>query len=180
MGAIERLTFRGLPLFFFLLHRSRFGPAFNRTSHALTPADGHASSRLAQDMARGIAGSQGQWVPSENLPHQTSHTRAQQQQASVERLAAAMRTSALIADRKYRLTTYPKCFVGSEAAQWMIESKFARDIDEAVSLGNQLFKGNFIHHCLDDHDEFKPDYLFYKCGASDFVPSIVKNHFQLP
>lgn len=65
-----------------------------------------------------------------------------------------------IKDRKYRLTTYPLCFIGSEAVKWM-EKQYILSKSEVIRLGQQLIDLKIIHHVTDSHD-FKDDYLFYR------------------
>lgn len=65
-----------------------------------------------------------------------------------------------IKDRKYRLTTYSKCFIGLEAVQWM-EKEYILSKSEAIRLGQELIDLKIIHHVTDDHD-FKNDYFFYR------------------
>ncbi|BAQ64687.1 hypothetical protein GM3709_1452 [Geminocystis sp. NIES-3709] len=65
-----------------------------------------------------------------------------------------------IKDRKYRLTTYHKCFVGSEAIEWM-EKRYILSKSEAIRLGQELIDLKIIHHVTDDH-EFKNGFFFYR------------------
>ncbi|WP_330202277.1 hypothetical protein [Cyanobacterium sp. Dongsha4] len=65
-----------------------------------------------------------------------------------------------IKNRNYRLKTYPLCFIGSEAVNWM-EKKYDISKAEALKLGQTLINEKIIHHVTDNHD-FKNDYLFYR------------------
>ncbi|MEL7351882.1 MAG: mechanosensitive ion channel domain-containing protein [Cyanobacteria bacterium J06560_5] len=65
-----------------------------------------------------------------------------------------------IRDRKFRLTTYATCFIGSEAVTWMVKSQKATRA-EAVRLGQLLVERGIIHHVIDEHN-FKDEYLFYR------------------
>ena len=65
-----------------------------------------------------------------------------------------------IKDRRYKLTNYPQCFVGSEVVEW-IEKKYLLSKSEAIRLGQELMDLKIIHHVTDDH-EFKSSYLFYR------------------
>ncbi|MEL6553393.1 MAG: mechanosensitive ion channel domain-containing protein [Cyanobacteria bacterium J06621_11] len=64
-----------------------------------------------------------------------------------------------IRDRKFRLTTYPSCFVGSEAVAWIAKTQRATHA-EAIRLGQMLIELGIIHHVTDEHG-FKDEYLFY-------------------
>lgn len=65
-----------------------------------------------------------------------------------------------IKNRNYRLKTYPKCFIGSEAVQWLMKT-YQTSKAEAIKLGQNLIEQRIIHHVTDDHD-FKSDNLFYR------------------
>ncbi|MGV2831328.1 hypothetical protein [Myxosarcina sp. GI1(2024)] len=62
--------------------------------------------------------------------------------------------------RRYRLKVYPKCFVGSEAVEWM-QSNLKLTKKQAVRLGQRLIDENLVHHVLDQH-KFADDFLFYR------------------
>ncbi len=63
--------------------------------------------------------------------------------------------------RSYRLRTYKRCFVGSEAVQWLINNKLANSTEAAELLGNKLLELGFIHHVLYEHP-FRNKFLFYR------------------
>ena len=65
-----------------------------------------------------------------------------------------------IKDRRYRLTLFPSCFIGSEAVEWM-EKQYAVSKSEALRLGQELIQLKIIYHVTNDHD-FKNDFLFYR------------------
>ncbi len=65
-----------------------------------------------------------------------------------------------IKDRRYRLTSYPQCFVGNEVVKW-IEAKYSLSKPEALRLGQELIDLKIIHHVADEHD-FRDDYFFYR------------------
>ena len=71
-----------------------------------------------------------------------------------------------VQDRTYRLKTYDNCFVGEEAAQWMIDAGFADTTQQAEVLGNLMLEAGVFHHVLRDHD-FKCDYLFYRFAEDE-------------
>lgn len=64
-----------------------------------------------------------------------------------------------IRDRRFRLTRYPNCFVGSEAVAWIVRTQKATHA-EAVRLGQLLVERGIIHHVTDEHS-FKDENLFY-------------------
>ncbi len=54
-------------------------------------------------------------------------------------LVGAMKAGVEMKERKYRLKSYPNCFVGQEAVDWMLVNLPIRDREEAVQLGNKVF-----------------------------------------
>lgn len=81
-------------------------------------------------------------------------------------LAAQLRAAFDVRDRRYGLPprNYPKCFVGTEAVQQMINGGFAIDADDAVRIGNLLLQAGEFSHVLNEHP-FKNEFLFYRFSA---------------
>ena len=64
-----------------------------------------------------------------------------------------------IADRRYRGRKYSACFVGQDAAAWIMRSyRLARA--DAVSLGQRLVDLYLVHHVVDEHDFIDGDYFY--------------------
>ncbi|MEO1350093.1 MAG: mechanosensitive ion channel protein [Cyanobacteria bacterium J06635_15] len=80
----------------------------------------------------------------------------------LKQLVAAMRNvgGIQIKDRQFHLKTYRRCFVGSEAVDWLV-SYLSISRKEAVQLGQRLIDENWIHHVLDDQ-AFQDEYFFYR------------------
>lgn len=57
-----------------------------------------------------------------------------------------------VKDRKYRLTTYKRCFTGNGAVKAMINNNLATDKEAAIKLGQSLLEKGVFHHVLGDHD----------------------------
>ena len=71
-------------------------------------------------------------------------------------------TGVAVKDRRYRLSSYAKCFVGSEAVTWMLANfDDVHSREDAVAVGQQLLAARTFHHVCDEH-EFKDDKLFYR------------------
>ena len=71
-----------------------------------------------------------------------------------------------IQDRRHRLAVYPRCFVGSEAVDWLLRTaELTRG--EAVALGQRLIDRGFVRHVLDEHG-FRDGNFFYgfRTGSS--------------
>ncbi len=82
-------------------------------------------------------------------------------QLELDELSRMMREGLDIRDRKYRFRTYRKCFVGTEACQWLVAAEIASDYEQAVLIGNMLLRRGVFHHVVKEHD-FKNEYLFYR------------------
>ncbi len=64
-----------------------------------------------------------------------------------------------VQDRRHRLAVYPRCFVGSEAVDWLLRTaELTRG--EAVALGQRLVDRGFVRHVLDEHG-FRDGAFFY-------------------
>ncbi|PXF41611.1 Vacuolar membrane-associated protein IML1 [Gracilariopsis chorda] len=70
-----------------------------------------------------------------------------------------------LSDRRWRLSTYSKCFVGKEAVQWMVDN-LSLDRKAAVETGQKLMDAGIMHHVT--HSEpFSDDYFFYRFQEDD-------------
>lgn len=74
------------------------------------------------------------------------------QDLQLDALVAGLKKNLSIKDRRYRLTIYRNCFVGSEAVQWMLTSGTAQTRQDAVSLGLLMQEAGLIEHCVRDHE----------------------------
>jgi hypothetical protein len=73
-----------------------------------------------------------------------------------------------IADRRHLLTVYPRCFVGSEAVDWLVE-QLDLTRAEAVALGERLVECGDVRHVLDEHG-FRDGRFFYRFVGEDARP----------
>jgi potassium efflux system protein len=85
----------------------------------------------------------------------------------VDALAARMRASdgIAIADRRHLFNTYPRCFVGAEAVEWLMRREDLSRGD-ALQLGQRLVERGIIHHVLDEHP-FRDGAFFYRFYQDD-------------
>jgi EAL domain-containing protein (putative c-di-GMP-specific phosphodiesterase class I) len=65
-----------------------------------------------------------------------------------------------IRQRMWRVHSYPACFVGSEAVDWLVKHEGLTRAD-ALRLGRRLMALGHIRHVSDEHD-FKDAHLFYQ------------------
>ncbi|MFG6103472.1 mechanosensitive ion channel [Leptothoe sp. EHU-05/26/07-4] len=84
------------------------------------------------------------------------------QDALLERLVKQMRSEngLNIQNRRFRLTVYPNCFIGSETVTWLAKTQNATR-EAAVRIGQALVEQGIFHHVTDEHP-FKDEYLFYR------------------
>lgn len=80
----------------------------------------------------------------------------------LKQLVAAMRDigGIQIKDRQFHLKTYPQCFVGAEAVDWLA-NHFNTSREQAMQVGKRLMDENWIHHVVDEQP-FQDDYFFYR------------------
>lgn len=80
----------------------------------------------------------------------------------IEALVRAMREpgGVEIEDRRHRMNLYPRCFVGSEAVEWLMQTQNCSR-EDAIDLGQLLVERGIIHHVLDEQP-FRDDYVFYR------------------
>jgi hypothetical protein len=62
--------------------------------------------------------------------------------------------------RPYKLKLYHRCFVGSEAVEWMMKN-LQMSREEAVVFGQKLVDKKILHHVCDEHP-FKDENFFYR------------------
>ena len=67
-----------------------------------------------------------------------------------------------VKDRRFRLKTYPSCFVGAEAVDYMVTSKIAESRQDAVRIGKALAREFFLFEHVTKEHLFEDKYLFYR------------------
>ena len=77
-----------------------------------------------------------------------------------------LRNSLEIKDRRYHLRSYPKCFLGTDAVNSLIQLGIASDAHDAIAIGNLLLSQGMFSHVTKDH-EFKDQELFYRFTEDD-------------
>uniref|UniRef100_A0AAQ5YI64 Phosphatidylinositol-3,4,5-trisphosphate-dependent Rac exchange factor 2 n=1 Tax=Amphiprion ocellaris TaxID=80972 RepID=A0AAQ5YI64_AMPOC len=99
-----------------------------------------------------------------------------------EKLYHLMTKGNLIKDRKRKLTTFPKCFLGrdkdyhlrtyksvvmaNKLIDWLIAQGDCRTREEALILGVELCDNGFMHHVL-EKSEFKDEPLLFRFFADE-------------
>uniref|UniRef100_A0A8C8SHQ7 Phosphatidylinositol-3,4,5-trisphosphate dependent Rac exchange factor 1 n=1 Tax=Pelusios castaneus TaxID=367368 RepID=A0A8C8SHQ7_9SAUR len=72
----------------------------------------------------------------------------------------------LIKDRRRKLSTVPKCFLGNEFVSWLMEIGEISKPEEGVNLGQALLENGLIHHVSDKH-HFKNEQVMYRFRYDD-------------
>jgi potassium efflux system protein len=70
-----------------------------------------------------------------------------------------------IEDRRHLLRTYPRCFVGRQAVDWLCGHE-GLSRTEAVDLGQRLVERGVLHHVLDEHP-FRDGTFYYRFRADE-------------
>ncbi|KAA8499526.1 Phosphatidylinositol 3,4,5-trisphosphate-dependent Rac exchanger 1 protein [Porphyridium purpureum] len=83
-------------------------------------------------------------------------------QIDLFQVATRMRASVEVKSRLYGAKRYPDCFIGHEAAQWMVDCGLCSDAQEAVYLGNLLVNAGLIFHVVDEVDFRADKKMFYQ------------------
>ncbi|XP_040837287.1 phosphatidylinositol 3,4,5-trisphosphate-dependent Rac exchanger 1 protein isoform X2 [Ochotona curzoniae] len=76
------------------------------------------------------------------------------------------RKANLIKDRRRKLSTVPKCFLGNEFVAWLLEIGEISKTEEGVNLGQALLENGIIHHVSDKH-QFKNEQVMYRFRYDD-------------
>lgn len=87
-------------------------------------------------------------------------------ETSLESLSQRLEEAVTLKDRKYRLSTYKKCFLGTEAVDELIKNEMAATRIDAVDIGQLLLDAGYINHVTRDHD-FKDKDLYYRFTAHE-------------
>jgi hypothetical protein len=81
-----------------------------------------------------------------------------------ESLAQVMSSGVKSVDRSYRLSSYPACFLGTDAVQWL-SSQYSCSAEIATQLGQALLTLGLLHHVVHEH-AFENAEFFYRLDAT--------------
>jgi len=79
---------------------------------------------------------------------------------NIKDVAAKLSSEISIQKRKLNSKTYPNCFVGTSAVDWMVEKLGIQSRSEAVELGKKLLMEEYIQSVVSS--SFLDDYTFYQ------------------
>lgn len=78
-----------------------------------------------------------------------------------------------VQDRKWRFSSFPSCFVGSDAVIWIC-NYLSCSTEDAIKLGQSIYETGAFHHVCRDHS-FKNEYLFYRWHSDDPANTFLLN-----
>jgi len=78
-----------------------------------------------------------------------------------------------VKDRKWRLKTFPQCFIGKEAIDWLVKNQKFSDREKAVNLAQAIMDEGLISHVVED--QYFEDKLLYYCFNT---PEVAKKLMQ--
>ncbi|GBG25134.1 Dihydrolipoyl dehydrogenase, mitochondrial [Hondaea fermentalgiana] len=81
-------------------------------------------------------------------------------------LCALVQRNVTSKDRTYHFQNFKQCFIGSEAVDFMVNSKVVGTREEAVELGQQMLEQGLFQHVTQDRD-FEDNKLFYRFKSLD-------------
>lgn len=87
-----------------------------------------------------------------------------------EACVARLATTLDIADRRWRLNDYPRCFVGSQAVEHLMRA-LRRPRQEALALGQALGELGLLVHVTHEHP-FLDQNLYYRLAWSDALDRV--------
>jgi hypothetical protein len=98
---------------------------------------------------------------------------------TAEALCAELASNVKSLTRVYRLTSYPSCFIGSEAVAWLTK-QYAAPPAVAVQLGVALQTLGLLHHVVHEH-AFADEAFFYRTAIASDVErlNLATAHRQL-
>ncbi|CAM9376369.1 unnamed protein product [Choristocarpus tenellus] len=70
---------------------------------------------------------------------------------SIFHVADRLKAEIPVQQRIHRMRVYPECFTGSDAVRWMMEEGLARNVPEAISMGNEMMKAGIFEHICNEH-----------------------------
>lgn len=93
--------------------------------------------------------------------HAWNYNSRKWEQLPLSEVVHRFRASVDVRDRKYRLSTYCRTFVGEHAVSALVVGGVARNREDAVRLGQELLDAGVIEHCVREHN-FSDAMLFYR------------------
>eukprot|EP00959_Pyramimonas_sp_CCMP1952_P381076 7984873-Pyramimonas_sp.AAC.1 len=105
-----------------------------------------------------------------------TQTQTQQEGAPLQRAASTELTEALtqmretveVKDRRSKLRTYKRCFMASEAVDWLVANRTeCANRTEAVDLCRKMHRKGFFRHVINPDQVFQDKELFFRFAEHD-------------
>lgn len=96
-----------------------------------------------------------------------SEPKSNSQRISVRQLATEMHSEkgVEIKTRRYKLMLFQRCFLGTEAVDWIVNQvKISRE--DAIALGQKMLDKGIFQHVTNEH-QFKDEPLFYRFNEDE-------------
>ncbi len=146
------------------LHKHTAKPPISRdvAAETLHSANGNQQSEFPQEPPALTSG-----VPMSERTLITASSEKTLAAIDIEALVKAMREpgGVEIKDRHHHMNIFPRCFVGSEAVEWLMQTQNCTR-EEAIDMGQLLVDRGIIHHVVDEHP-FRNEYMFYRFYADE-------------
>lgn len=129
-------------------------PRKRKVSEQVVPGTDEGFSTVARSVPTGTAYSQNVANPFDNPDYPIPNFQ------HVYDLMRDPEKGLKLEDRRWRIVSYSKCFVGKEAVQWMVDN-LGLNRSAAVSTGQRLMDAGIMHHVT--HSEpFCDEFYFYR------------------
>jgi len=90
-------------------------------------------------------------------------------QKTAEEILDKVMPSVEVKKRKYRLSTYRNCFVGSELVDQLIVTGITKDRHQANQIGCALAKMGYVERVTGEHDFVDDNYFFRFCRRKETI-----------
>mmetsp|Transcript_54907 Transcript_54907/g.134585 ORF Transcript_54907/g.134585 Transcript_54907/m.134585 type:complete len:200 (+) Transcript_54907:199-798(+) len=92
-------------------------------------------------------------------------------QIAVVDIACAMKQALAVRDRKWRLKTYRKTFVGSEAVHWLIDRNYAVTLHEATHIGRTMLRMGLVVSVVESIRTLENSNTLYRFAEDNYFAS---------
>ena len=90
--------------------------------------------------------------------------------------ASKLQRNVEVRNRTYRGVVYPKCFVGSEAVDYLVQQNLASTRAEAVKIGNDIMEIMGTFESMSRESVFKDGYVFYHFIDPEQAEELLTTH----
>jgi hypothetical protein len=98
--------------------------------------------------------------------------------SSDSKLAKLLRGGVEIKNRTFRLKSYPCCFKGNDAVDFIVKTKKV-SVNDAIKIGNRMIREKIFHHVHDEH-LLENSRLFYRFYADEDSNNLIDKKEATP